>query len=88
MQIFETLKKAELWFPHLILAHSIDGFEIALANKELPKARKFLKLAYHANSIVFGKQCSSNHAYEESFDNFNANESMINRKRIASYKLV
>ena len=88
MQIFETLKKAKLWFPHLILVHSIHGFEIAMANKDLSKAQKFLKLARHANLIVFGKLCSSNHVFAELMDILNINEPMIHRKRFASYKLM
>ena len=71
MQIFETLKKAKLWFPHLILAHSIDGFEIAMSNNNTEKAKQFLKIAYQANQIVFGKHCLSNKPFQEFIKSLN-----------------
>ena len=82
MQIFETLKKAKLWFPHLILAHSIDGFEIAMKLKMLVKASVFIKRAYKANFIVFGEHYVSNKTFQELIDYLDVDESRNNNKCI------
>ena len=82
MQIFETLKKAKLCFPHLILAHSIDGFEIAMKLKMLSKAKTFIKRAYQANFIVFGEHCVSNRIFQEMIDYLEIDESRPNNKSI------
>ena len=82
MQIFETLKKAKLWFPHLILAHSIDGFEIAMKHKMFSKAKAFIKRAYQANFIVFGQHCISNKTFQELIDYLEVDESRHNDKSI------
>ena len=80
MQIFETLKKAKLWFPHLILAHSIDGLEIALKLKMIEKAKAFIKRAYQSNFIVFGERCVSNKIFQELIDHLDVDESRHNNK--------
>ena len=82
MQIFETLKKAKLLFPHLILAHSIDGFEIAMKHNMFSKAKTFIKRAYQANRIVFGEHCVSNKTFQELIDYMEVDESRHNDKSI------
>ena len=84
MQIFETLKKAKLWFPHLTLAHSVDGFEIAMSQKMPKKARKFIEMAYHANIIIFGKHCDSNKPFQELIGFLDVEESRNERKTLYS----
>ena len=82
MQIFETLKKAKLLFPHFILAHSIDGFEIAMKHNMFSKAKTFIKRAYQANRIVFGEHCVSNKTFQELIDYMEVDESRHNDKSI------
>ena len=55
IEIFKTMKKGHLWFPHLIITPAYLGFKIALSSGQISNARSLIKLAYTANLIAFGK---------------------------------
>ena len=70
-EIFKSMKGGELWFPHLIIKHAYDGFEIAFAAGQLSKARSYIKLAYKANLIAFGKYSASHEHFLRLVENLN-----------------